>query len=88
MRTTVEPAIADKAVIDHADYLVNGKLVVASAVDVTETEVMTSDGGRVGYDYLVVATGHSYSSPGCRRERIEEFREGIFRFHHFSYRIC
>ncbi|XP_074570363.1 uncharacterized protein LOC141826951 [Curcuma longa] len=75
MRTTVEPAIADKAVINHADYLVNGKLVVASAVDVTETEVVTSDGGSVGYDYLVVATGHSYSSPGCRRERIEEFRE-------------
>ncbi|XP_042423113.1 apoptosis-inducing factor homolog B-like [Zingiber officinale] len=75
MRTTVEPAIADKAVINHADYLVNGNLVVASAVGVTETEVVTSDGGRVGYDYLVVATGHSYSSPGCRRERIEEFRE-------------
>ncbi|KAG6531028.1 hypothetical protein ZIOFF_004798 [Zingiber officinale] len=75
MRSMVDPAFADKAVVNHVDYLVNAKVVVASAVDITDTEVITSDGRQFPYDYLVIATGHSVSSPQSRRERMDKFRE-------------
>ncbi|KAG6535289.1 apoptosis-inducing factor homolog B-like [Zingiber officinale] len=75
MRSMVDPAFADKAVVNHVDYLVNAKVVVASAVNITDTEVTTSDGRQFPYDYLVIATGHSVSSPQSRRERMDKFRE-------------
>ncbi|RZR77995.1 hypothetical protein BHM03_00003215 [Ensete ventricosum] len=52
MRSMVEPAVADKAIINHTDYLINGKVITASAVDITDTDVITSDGRHVAYDYM------------------------------------
>ncbi|WOL03513.1 apoptosis-inducing factor [Canna indica] len=75
MRSMVDHSVAEKAIINHKDYLVNGKLITSAAVDITETEVVTADGRRVTYDYLVVATGHSSPSPTCRKERLEMFQE-------------
>ncbi|CAL9174113.1 unnamed protein product [Musa hybrid cultivar] len=77
MRSMVDPAVADKAIINHTDYLINGKVITASAVDITDTDVITSDGRQVAYDYLVVATGHVASSPKCRKDRLEKFKEGM-----------
>ncbi|RRT43281.1 hypothetical protein B296_00056548 [Ensete ventricosum] len=77
MRSMVEPAVADKAIINHTDYLINGKVITASAVDITDTDVITSDGRHVAYDYLVLATGHAASSPKCRKDRLEKFKEGM-----------
>ncbi|URD73970.1 Pyridine nucleotide-disulfide oxidoreductase [Musa troglodytarum] len=75
MRSMVDPAVADKAIINHTDYLIHGKVITASAVDITDTDVITSDGRHVAYDYLVLATGHAASSPKCRKDRIEKFKE-------------
>ncbi|KAJ8467309.1 hypothetical protein OPV22_029861 [Ensete ventricosum] len=75
LRSTVEQQFAEKAIFSHTDYLVNGTVITSSAVDVTETEVITADGRHVTYDYLVIATGHTASSPRCKRDMIEKFKE-------------
>ncbi|CAL9107958.1 unnamed protein product [Musa textilis] len=72
LRSTVEQPVAEKAIFYHTDYLVNGTVITSSAVDVTETEVITADGRHVTYDYLVIATGHTASSPRCKRDMIEK----------------
>lgn len=77
LRSTVEQPVAEKAIFSHTDYLVNGTVITSSAVDVTETDVITADGRHVTYDYLVIATGHTTSSPRCKRDMIEKFKEGM-----------
>ncbi|XP_065020417.1 uncharacterized protein LOC135645706 [Musa acuminata AAA Group] len=75
LRSTVEQPVAEKAIFSHTDYLVNGTVITSSAVDVTETDVITADGRHVTYDYLVIATGHTTTSPRCKRDMIEKFKE-------------
>ncbi|ONK57512.1 uncharacterized protein A4U43_C09F1260 [Asparagus officinalis] len=75
LRSKVDPTVAEKAVINHSEYLTNGRVVTSTAINVTETEVWTSEGRYVPYDYLVIATGHSYVVPRCRRDRLEQFQE-------------
>jgi len=74
----VEPSFAERSVINHRDYFTNGDIVTSNAVNVTETEVLTADGHRIGYDYLVIATGHADPLPKSRRERLNQFKEGEF----------
>lgn len=76
LRSTVEPSFAERSLIYHRDYLTDGTLVTSSAIDITENAVLTADGQSLGYDYLVVATGHAVTSPGSRAERIKEFQRG------------
>jgi len=78
LRSMVEPSFAERSVINHRDYLTNGNIVTSNAVNVTETEVLTSDGDRIHYDYLVIATGHADDVPQSRRERLNQFKEGKF----------
>ncbi|RWR85254.1 apoptosis-inducing factor B [Cinnamomum micranthum f. kanehirae] len=74
LRSMVEPSFAERSIIQHTDYLKNGKLIVSSAVNVTATGVLTADGSCVPYDYLVVATGHTDSVPLSRSLRIQQFK--------------
>ncbi|XP_061343019.1 uncharacterized protein LOC133289084 isoform X2 [Gastrolobium bilobum] len=71
----VEPSFAERSVINHRDYLTNGDIVVSSVVNLTETEVLTADGRRIVYDYLVIATGHANNVPKSRSERLNQYRE-------------
>ncbi|KAI0507732.1 hypothetical protein KFK09_013860 [Dendrobium nobile] len=75
LRSRVEPAFAERSVINHKEYFKYGKVIVSNAVDVTEQAVVTAEGRRVPYDYLVIATGHPYSTIRRRRDRLEKFQE-------------
>ncbi|GJM90212.1 hypothetical protein PR202_ga06470 [Eleusine coracana subsp. coracana] len=74
LRSTVEPSFAERSLIYHRDYLTQGTLVTSSAINITENAVLTADGQSLGYDYLVIATGHAVTSPGSRAERLKEFQ--------------
>lgn len=74
LRSTVEPSFAERSLIYHKDYLGDATVVTSSAVNITEDAVLTADGQSLPYDYLVVATGHAWTSPGSRAERIKEFQ--------------
>ncbi|TKY67024.1 Apoptosis-inducing factor-like A [Spatholobus suberectus] len=71
----VEPSFAERSLVNHRDYLINGNIVTSNAVSVTETEVWTADGHRIAYDYLVIATGHADRVPKSRSERLYQFEE-------------
>jgi len=72
----VEPSFAERTLINHRQYFTKGDLVTSSAVNVTETEVLTADGQQIAYDYLVIATGHADPVPKSRTERVNQFKEG------------
>lgn len=76
LRSMVEPSFAERSVIRHRDYLTNGHLITSTAIKVTNTEVLTADGRLVGYDYLVIATGHANRVPRTRSERLEQYEAG------------
>ncbi|KAK8967150.1 hypothetical protein KSP40_PGU021448 [Platanthera guangdongensis] len=77
LRSRVEPSFAERSVIGHREYLKNGRLIISTAVGVTDQGVVTAEGRVVGFDYLVIATGHPYNSIRGRRDRLEKFQEGI-----------
>lgn len=78
LRSMVEPSFAERSVINHKDYLVHGNIITSSAVNVTETDVITADGHKIAFDYLVIATGHADDVPKSRRDRLHQFVEGEF----------
>lgn len=73
----IEPAISERSVIHHKDYLPHGCLVVSKAINVTRSEVLTEDGRSVAYDYLVIATGHDNPIPRTRTQRLAEYQAGM-----------
>lgn len=72
----MEPSFAERSVINHTDYLSNARIIASSATNITDKEVIVSDGSSVPYDYLVVATGHEESVPRSRTERLSQYQEG------------
>ncbi|TKY67022.1 Apoptosis-inducing factor-like A [Spatholobus suberectus] len=76
LRGLVEPPFAERIVINHREYFKKGDLVVSSAVNITETEVLTADGQQIAYDYLVIATGHTEPIPKTRSERLDQYKGG------------
>ncbi|XP_047332577.1 apoptosis-inducing factor homolog B-like [Impatiens glandulifera] len=58
VRSLVEPSFAERSIYNHIDYLKKATVVVSSAANITETEVITAQGHLIPYDYLVIATGH------------------------------
>lgn len=77
----MEPSFADRSLIQHKDYLTNGRLVVSSAVDITGSDVVTAEGRVVPYDYLVIATGHRDPIPKSKAERLGQYQAGKAPFH-------
>lgn len=73
----VEPEFAKRSVISHAEYLPHAKIIPSAAVDITDTYVLTKQGSRIAYDYLVVATGHTQSGFETRTEKISQYQAGI-----------
>ncbi|KAL6595535.1 hypothetical protein ACP70R_047875 [Stipagrostis hirtigluma subsp. patula] len=74
LRAKVDPAAVERTVIPHSDYLTQAKVVVASAVGIDDSVVLTSIGRAVAYDFLVVATGRMCTRPEKRSERLEMFQ--------------
>ncbi|XP_039045098.1 apoptosis-inducing factor homolog A-like [Hibiscus syriacus] len=70
----VEPSFAERSVINHRDYLTNGLIVTSVATNVTDTDVLTADGRRISYDYLVIATGHMDLVPVTKPERLHQYK--------------
>ncbi|KAG5575027.1 hypothetical protein H5410_055161 [Solanum commersonii] len=74
LRCMVEPEFAKRSVISHSEYLPHAKIIPSTAVDITDTDVLTKQGSRIAYDYLVVATGHTQSSAETRTEKISQYQ--------------
>ena len=62
--------------INHKNYLKNGRVVTSPAVNITETDWITADGDVIGYDYLVIATGHNDLFPKTRQENLSQYQTG------------
>ncbi|KAH9611422.1 hypothetical protein KSS87_009821 [Heliosperma pusillum] len=74
LRSMVDLSMAERSLINYSEFLPNVKLVTSWAINVTENEVITSDGDRVQYDYLVIATGHVHLDPVTRSECILKYQ--------------
>ncbi|KAL3687934.1 hypothetical protein R1sor_014243 [Riccia sorocarpa] len=77
LRAIVEPAIAERSLVLHSEYLKKAKIVESCAESATATEVVTSSGEHIPYDYLVICTGTLFQSPPektTKLERIEEMK--------------
>ncbi|VVB16868.1 unnamed protein product [Arabis nemorensis] len=70
----VEPSFAERTVINHKSYLKNGRVVTSPAINITETDVITGDGAVIGYEYLVIATGHNDWYPKTRQEKLSQYQ--------------
>ncbi|KAF6169307.1 hypothetical protein GIB67_013737 [Kingdonia uniflora] len=75
LRAVVEPTFAERTLFNHIDYFTNGRLITSRVVNITHTEVLTSEGLSIAYDYLIIATGHDDSVPKTRTARLQQYRE-------------
>ncbi|TYI48691.1 hypothetical protein E1A91_D13G264400v1 [Gossypium mustelinum] len=73
LRSKVEPSFAERAVVNYRDFFSNGRIITSTAINITENEVLTADGQHIGYDYLVIATGHSDNVPVSKTERLHYY---------------
>ncbi len=76
LRSMVEPSFARRSVINHRDYFTNGRIITSSAINITETEVLTAEGHLIAYDYLVIATGHANRVPKTKTEKLNQYEAG------------
>ncbi|PWA65942.1 FAD/NAD(P)-binding oxidoreductase family protein [Artemisia annua] len=74
LRGMVEPTFAERSLIQHKDYITGSRLIVSNAIDISDSEVLTSEGRLVPYDYLVIATGHGDPLPKTRAERLKQYQ--------------
>lgn len=74
LRAMVEPSFGERSVINHRDYLANGRIVASSAIDIKDAQVLTAEGRLISYDYLVIATGHRDPIPKTRTERLHQYQ--------------
>lgn len=72
----VEPSFGERSLIRHKDYLTASRLIVSNAIDISDSEVLTSEGRLVPYDYLVIATGHHDLVPKSRPDRLKQYQAG------------
>ncbi|KAG6430297.1 hypothetical protein SASPL_108361 [Salvia splendens] len=74
MRAIVEPSFAERTLINHSEYLSQAHIITSAATNITESEVTTADGRRVGFDYLVIATGHAGGPEFTRSEKLHKYQ--------------
>ncbi|KAJ8526341.1 hypothetical protein K7X08_028818 [Anisodus acutangulus] len=74
LRSMVEYSFAKRSVITHSEYLPHAKIISSAAVDITDTDVLTKQGNRIWYDYLVVATGHTQNTASTKTEKINQYQ--------------
>ncbi|GMH12683.1 hypothetical protein Nepgr_014524 [Nepenthes gracilis] len=79
LRAMVEPSFAKRSVINHRDYLSNGRIIVSKAVNISNTDVLTEEGRLVPYDYLVIATGHSDPAPKSKPKGLANIKQKMKR---------
>lgn len=77
LRSMVEPEFAKRSVVSHSEYLPHAKIISSAAVDITDIDVLTKQGSRIAYDYLVVATGHTQSGAWTKTEKISQYQAGV-----------
>lgn len=75
LRSMIQPSVAQRSVINHSDHLPNARIIVSNAIDITETQVLTSQGDRIAYDYLVAASGHVYSNFVTKSEKLNYYQQ-------------
>ena len=73
LRNVVEPKFAERSVIKHSEYLKTARHVQSAAESVSGSDVITSSGDRVPFDFLVIATGTTFDGPSSRAERLKAF---------------
>jgi hypothetical protein len=76
LRCKVEPEFSDRSLVLHADYLKETRIVTGFAETASTTEVVTSNGDILPYDYLIVATGSVHRGPTTKAQRMKEFFSG------------
>lgn len=76
MRATVEPSFAERTLIDHSEYLHKAHIVTSAATNITGDEVVTAQGRLIGYDYLVIATGHPGPTQFTKSEKLKCYQAG------------
>lgn len=74
LRGMVEPNFVERSLIQHKDYLTSSRLIVSNAISITDSEVLTSEGRSIPYDYLVIAAGHDDQVPRSRSERLKQYQ--------------
>ncbi|KAJ8899989.1 hypothetical protein K2173_024100 [Erythroxylum novogranatense] len=74
LRAVVEPSFAERALINHSDYLPKAHIIASAATGITGTQVLTADGHACPYDYLVIATGHQDCAAKTRSERLDHYK--------------
>ncbi|XP_073033296.1 uncharacterized protein [Primulina eburnea] len=74
LRAMVEPSFAERSLINHSEYLPNAQIITSAATGITENNVLTAQGLLVGYDYLVIATGHVHAGGFTKAERLHYFQ--------------
>ncbi|KAG9137285.1 hypothetical protein Leryth_014914 [Lithospermum erythrorhizon] len=75
LRCMVEPAFAERTLINHSEYAPNAHIITSAATSITETEVTTANGRVISYDYLVIASGHDDKSEFTKKERIHHYNQ-------------
>ena len=66
----------ERSLINHRDYITNGRIVTSRAINITKTQVLTTEGRLISYDYLIIATGHTDTIPKTRTERLNQYQAG------------
>ena len=62
LRSIVEPSHLCKSQVKHKNYLKNTKIIKGRVGVISKKDVTVND-NKIKYDYLVIASGSSYSSP-------------------------
>ena len=80
LRCFVEPAVADKIVIPHLEYLNRAKLVVGKITGATKHEVTVEEQQVDGvlsipYDFLIIATGSQPEPAIPFQDRLKYYKQ-------------